>query len=253
MTAQAHPSLASALSATHGLDRRPSGELRAGGRRSGPVAFHSRALGLVVLIHGLALAACLASRSEAALAIANRASESVTISLIPHRDTAVPPSPTSAQRDEPIMSKASAHSEVMARIADEASAAPQSEAAASEAPAATSPQTAAPQAATSPASPVRTEPQQAPREIAQLSCEVPEPEYPAKSKRRGESGRVVMRIVIDERGVVSQTRLVRSSGYPPLDHAAQRAAQQARCAPYIQNGQALAVSALQSFNFEWAD
>ena len=62
-----------------------------------------------------------------------------------------------------------------------------------------------------------------------------------------------MRIVIDERGVVSQTRFVRSSGYLALDQAAQRAAQQARCAPYIQNGQALAVSALQSFNFEWAD
>ncbi|WP_417067016.1 hypothetical protein [Niveibacterium terrae] len=40
---------------------------------------------------------------------------------------------------------------------------------------------------------------------------------------------------------MNQTRLVRSSGYPALDQAAQQAAQ------------ARAVSALQNFDFEWAD
>ncbi|WP_417071000.1 energy transducer TonB [Niveibacterium terrae] len=253
MSAQTHPLLAPTLTAAHGLDRPSPGEFRAGGRQGGPVAFHCRALALVVLVHGLALAACLASRSEAAVSLANRVSEGVTISLIPDRETAEPPSPPPAQREVRIMNTELANSEVMVQIAAEPPAAPRSEATATEPPAATSPQTAAPQAAAPPALPVRSEAKQAPREIHQLSCEVPKPEYPARSKRRGETGRVIMRIFVDEQGSVSRISLVRSSGYPALDQAALRAAQQARCAAYIENGQALAVSALQNFNFEWAE
>lgn len=225
-------------------------------RRYGAPASRARICCLVVLIHALAIAGCLASRSEAALGIANRASESLMISLIPHRETAEPPTARQAPRSEP---RKQARSEMRAQPPDKAPAPLRSEAAAVETPTVAAPPAVAAQAEAAhqvpPAhvTPVSPLAQQAPREIAQLSCEVPEPEYPQRSKRRGESGRVVMRIAIDERGVVSQTRLVRSSAYPALDQAAQRAAQQARCAPYIENGKALAVSALQSFKFEWAD
>lgn len=254
MPVQTRPLPASALSATDGLENwtaLPQRELSAGGRQAGPIALHSPALGLVVLIHGLALAAGLAWRSEAVPDVADRAIGSVTISLIPPRPTTAPASP--APREARSASTEPAHRERVAPIPDEAPAPPRSEATLAEAPAAAPPPSAAPQAAAPQAPPGASEAQRAPREMARLNCIVPEPEYPARSRRRGESGRVVMRIAIDERGVVSQTRLVRSSGYPALDQAAQRAALQASCAPHIENGKALAVSALQSFKFEWAD
>lgn len=94
---------------------------------------------------------------------------------------------------------------------------------------------------------------QVPQEVGKLSCNIPKPEYPQRSRRRGEAGEVAIRIVVDEHGHIRQTTLQRGSGYPLLDSAAQSAALASVCLPYIISGRSQAVTAVQVFHFEWAN
>ncbi len=48
----------------------------------------------------------------------------------------------------------------------------------------------------------------------------PPPPYPAMSQRLGESGRVVVRVLIGTDGRASEARIQRSSGYERLDQVA---------------------------------
>lgn len=48
----------------------------------------------------------------------------------------------------------------------------------------------------------------------------PAPRYPAMSRRLGESGRVVVRVLIGTDGVARDARIQRSSGYERLDQVA---------------------------------
>lgn len=48
----------------------------------------------------------------------------------------------------------------------------------------------------------------------------PPPAYPPVSKRLGEQGRVVVRVLIDDKGWPQQAELQTSSGYSRLDRAA---------------------------------
>ncbi len=66
--------------------------------------------------------------------------------------------------------------------------------------------------------------------------EPPVPEYPRASRRLGESGRVTVRVLIDEAGVPRTVQLARSSGHSRLDEAALQAVQKARFKPYVDNG-----------------
>jgi protein TonB len=68
--------------------------------------------------------------------------------------------------------------------------------------------------------------------------EPPAPVYPTFSRRSGESGRVVVRTLIDERGVPRQLALQQSSGYARLDDSAVAAIKSARFKPYTENGAA---------------
>jgi periplasmic protein TonB len=47
-----------------------------------------------------------------------------------------------------------------------------------------------------------------------------EPVYPPASRRLGEQGTAMFRVLVDERGRPSEVQTVRSSGYPRLDQAA---------------------------------
>lgn len=76
------------------------------------------------------------------------------------------------------------------------------------------------------------------------------PDYPRLSKRLGESGRVVVRVYIDEAGLARNTQVNRSSGHPRLDDAALAAVQKARFKPYTENGQAIAGWAFIPIDFE---
>jgi periplasmic protein TonB len=86
----------------------------------------------------------------------------------------------------------------------------------------------------------------------ELSVVCPErqpPAYPPLSRRLGETGKVVLRVTLDEQGKVVKTTVDRSSGFSRLDEAALAAVRNWRCAPAQRNGQAVSATALQPFNF----
>lgn len=75
-------------------------------------------------------------------------------------------------------------------------------------------------------------------------------EYPASSRRLGESGRVTVRVYIDEAGLPRQVLVSQSSGFSRLDNASLAAVRQARFKPYMLNGRAAAGWASIPFNFD---
>lgn len=66
----------------------------------------------------------------------------------------------------------------------------------------------------------------------------PSPSYPAISRRLGEQGKVVIRVLIDKNGKPQQGDIHQSSGYARLDQAALRAVMGWRYAPGQRNGMA---------------
>lgn len=75
-------------------------------------------------------------------------------------------------------------------------------------------------------------------------------EYPAVSRRMGESGRVVVRVMIDEAGRPQNVTLQRSSGYARLDEASLAAVREARFKPHTEGGQPRAAWALIPFVYQ---
>jgi len=75
------------------------------------------------------------------------------------------------------------------------------------------------------------------------------PAYPSLSRRLGETGKVVLRVELDETGRVSAARVVTSSGFDRLDAAALAAVRTWRCRPAQRDGQAVRSVALQPFDF----
>lgn len=75
-------------------------------------------------------------------------------------------------------------------------------------------------------------------------------EYPAASKRLGESGQVVLRILVDGKGMPREVTVQKSSGHPRLDAAALRCAPNSRFQPYSENGIAQAVYVPAPFTFD---
>ena len=60
--------------------------------------------------------------------------------------------------------------------------------------------------------------------------------YPSFSKRAKEQGSVVVRLTIDETGIVENTQLVQSSPYIQLNRAAELIGKKMRFKPYLING-----------------
>lgn len=77
----------------------------------------------------------------------------------------------------------------------------------------------------------------------------PQPEYPRMSQRRGEQGRVIVRVLISPEGRVLEAMVQKSSGYERLDEAAVRAVRSARFRPYTENGHAYRALADIPFDF----
>lgn len=65
----------------------------------------------------------------------------------------------------------------------------------------------------------------------------PAPRYPPQSRKLREQGLVVLRVLIDERGVACSIEVESSSGYARLDHAAREAVARAAFRPYVEDGQ----------------
>jgi protein TonB len=90
--------------------------------------------------------------------------------------------------------------------------------------------------------PQRSEPAEvvdrgAPKLVASVEyLREPSPHYPPQSKKLREQGLVVLRVLIDERGVACNIDIESSSGHARLDHAAKDAVARAAFRPYIENG-----------------
>lgn len=77
------------------------------------------------------------------------------------------------------------------------------------------------------------------REVQYLRA--PSPIYPRAAERRGESGEVLLRVLIGTDGQPAQVIVTRSSGYEALDRAAIQAMKAAQFKPYLDNGVAQTV------------
>jgi len=66
--------------------------------------------------------------------------------------------------------------------------------------------------------------------------------YPSFSKRSGEQGEVVVRLIIDESGSVEDIALLRSSAFPRLDRAASEIGRRYRFKPFLVNGSPARIS-----------
>jgi protein TonB len=76
--------------------------------------------------------------------------------------------------------------------------------------------------------------------------------YPSFSKRSGEQGAVVVRLIIDETGGVEDVALLQSSTFPRLDRAATDIGKRYRFKPFLVNGspQRISTNLLIKFNLK---
>jgi protein TonB len=77
----------------------------------------------------------------------------------------------------------------------------------------------------------------------------PSPIYPPRSRRAGEQGTVMVRVLVDVTGRPAQVSLQTSSGHPELDQSAVSAVRAAQFRPYAEGGLAQAVWVLVPINF----
>ena len=86
----------------------------------------------------------------------------------------------------------------------------------------------------------------------ELAVQCPErtaPRYPPLAKRQREQGEVRLRVELDESGRIDRVSIVSSSGSPRLDEAARTAIESWRCRPAQHDGQPVRAVALQSLAF----
>lgn len=77
----------------------------------------------------------------------------------------------------------------------------------------------------------------------------PEPEYPPLAKRRGEEGRVTLRVLVDEKGNPDQVDVQQTSGSSRLDEEARQAILRSQFKPHIEDGKAIAVYTIVPITF----
>ena len=107
-------------------------------------------------------------------------------------------------------------------------------------------------APTAPAAPAPSPPAPStPRTVSSVEyIKAPQLIYPNLSRRLGESGTVVLRILINEKGLPEQILVHKSTGYSNLDEAGRQAAQRALFKPMIENGKAVPVYVLVPLTFQ---
>ncbi|CAB3770576.1 energy transducer TonB [Paraburkholderia solisilvae] len=114
----------------------------------------------------------------------------------------------------------------------------------------------APAAPAEPAAPAAGKPTlalSAPKNVSHLDCSIVAPDYPALSRRRGESGTAFVRFVVGLTGKIENIELKKSSGFDRLDDAALSAMRSSTCKPYLENGQPIRATYTQPFEFGLKD
>lgn len=81
-------------------------------------------------------------------------------------------------------------------------------------------------------------------------AQAPEPEYPSISKRMGEEGRVVLRVLVNDKGRTESVEVQTTSGSTRLDEAAKQALKRALFKPHTEDGKAAAVYAIVPITFK---
>ena len=79
--------------------------------------------------------------------------------------------------------------------------------------------------------------------------QAPKPEYPPFSIRRGEEGRVTLRVLVDAKGQPIQVEVQKTSGSSRLDEAARKAVLRVMFKPHIEDGRAISVYAIVPIDF----
>ena len=77
----------------------------------------------------------------------------------------------------------------------------------------------------------------------------PQPVYPVRSRRAGEKGTTMIRVLIDVSGTPTNVTVQTSSGHPALDESALSAVKAARFRPYSEGGTPQTVWVLVPINF----
>lgn len=78
----------------------------------------------------------------------------------------------------------------------------------------------------------------------------PQPRYPSLSRRMGEEGRAILRVLVSAQGMPERAEIRASSGSARLDEAAREAVMRAQFRPHIDNGQAVAVFVIVPIRFQ---
>ncbi|MRX10383.1 TonB family protein [Pseudoduganella sp. FT25W] len=78
----------------------------------------------------------------------------------------------------------------------------------------------------------------------------PQPVYPSIARRMGETGTVMLRVLIGEKGTAEQVVVQKSSGSANLDEAGRQAVLRALYKPFIEDGKAVPVYVLVPINFQ---
>ncbi len=98
---------------------------------------------------------------------------------------------------------------------------------------------AAPAAPPAPAAPAM------PRTVSGVEyIQAPPPEYPPLARRNGEQGKVMLKVLVNERGHAERAEIQQSSGSPRLDEAARQAVLRYLFKPHLEDGRAIAVFAV---------
>ncbi len=81
----------------------------------------------------------------------------------------------------------------------------------------------------------------------------PHPEYPLLARRRGEQGKVVLRVGVTPDGAASEVAVAASSGHPLLDAAAVRGVRTWRFSPATEGGHPIPGTAEVTIDFHLVD
>lgn len=79
--------------------------------------------------------------------------------------------------------------------------------------------------------------------------QAPKPDYPLSAKRAGEQGKVIVRVLVDDKGHPERADIRESAGYPKLDEAARQAVLRASFKPHVEDGRAVPVYVLVPISF----
>lgn len=77
----------------------------------------------------------------------------------------------------------------------------------------------------------------------------PAPEYPALARRKGEQGRVLLKVLVSETGLAQKVQIDTSSGYNSLDQSAVEAVKKWSFIPARRSNQAVSAYVLVPIKF----